>query len=205
MGALMHARTHARMHALRALRAMVRWMCAASVHYDFKDSGKCKIPIINQSECNAAAMYLNDRRVYVDDHNMQHFWTTSSVTETKSEYPPGCYYTHQNDLYLNKLENSSTYCSSDYACICKTGKDDDVLLSKLALGGSIAVRAAADATLTNDIIIKEGSIVFLDGGGRTLTTGTKQFRVEREARLCMYNFRLIDGKVGFSSFQVVRL
>ena len=182
-------------------------MFAASVQYEFRESGKCAIPITNQSECSAAAMYLKNLMIYFDDQREadSRIRATSSVTETLSTYPSGCYYNGvEHKPYMNMAENSLIPCSIDNACICKSGGGVNTVVNKLALGGSIAVRPTADATLTNNIVIKEGSIVFLDGGGMTLTTGTRQFKVEREARLCMYNFRLIDGKVAFS-FQVVRL
>ena len=182
--ARLHACVHTRMYG------PPRWMYtyAASAQYGLRTSGKCAIPITSQSECNAAAMYLKG-----NENGKGYILSTSSNVETNSTYPPGCHYDSDDGLYFNKAANSSIGCSHNDQCICKFGTS--TLLSKLASGRAIALRSAADATLTNNIIIKQGSIVVIDGAGRTLRTGYQQFKVNRGARLCMYNFNLIDGKV----------
>ena len=71
------------------------------------------------------------------------------------------------------------------------------LANKLEQGGQLAVQLAANSSvgeLKADIAVGNGSSMFLDGGGMTITMQTFQFRVSGGA-LCLYNLHLIDGRV----------
>lgn len=81
------------------------------------------------------------------------------------------------------------------ACSCGAG-DTASLVSQLVQEGTIALKLVPRSgvtDLTEDIVVKAGSVVFLDGQGRTLKTGAYQFRVEAGAKLCLYNLILVDG------------
>ena len=70
--------------------------------------------------------------------------------------------------------------------------------SKLAQGGLLALQLSAssnESVLMADMTIKTGSVVFLNGAGRTIKMADRQFVVEKGGRLCMYNLNLIDGQV----------
>ena len=44
--------------------------------------------------------------------------------------------------------------------------------------------------LSGDIVVKTNGMLFLNGGGATLHMRSYQFKVEGEARICMYNLNL---------------
>ena len=70
------------------------------------------------------------------------------------------------------------------------------LASTIEQGGQLAIQLAANSSvgeLNADIVVRNG-IMFLDGGGRTISMHKFQFRVEGGS-LCLYNLHLVDGGV----------
>ena len=68
--------------------------------------------------------------------------------------------------------------------------------SKLIQGGDHAIQLSVNssvADLKQDIVIKKGNTVFLDGSARTLRIGLFQIRVEAGARLCLFNLHLVGS------------
>ena len=67
------------------------------------------------------------------------------------------------------------------------------LASRLAQGGELALWLSINSSVTDlqqDLVIKKGSSVFLDGSGRTLNVVLFQIRVENGAQLCIYNLTM---------------
>ena len=68
------------------------------------------------------------------------------------------------------------------------------LAEELARGGAFRLGAGqAVLNMTENLVVKTGTTLFFDGGGRTLRTGQFGFLVEANAKLCLYNTHLIDG------------
>ena len=68
------------------------------------------------------------------------------------------------------------------------------LAEELAQGGAFRlVSGRAVLNMTEHLVVKTGTAVFFDGGGRKLKTGSFGFRVEANAKLCLYTTHLIDG------------
>ena len=68
------------------------------------------------------------------------------------------------------------------------------LAERLGKGGLFRLKSGgAVLRMTEDLVVKTGTAVFFDGGGRRLKTDSFGFRVEAYAKLCLYNTHLIDG------------
>ena len=70
--------------------------------------------------------------------------------------------------------------------------------SKLAHGGLLALQLSVhsnETVLMTGMTIKENSVVFLNGAGRTIKMANQWFEVKKGGRLCMCNLNLIDGQV----------
>ena len=82
---------------------------------------------------------------------------------------------------------------------CVTG----ALAEELAQGGAFHLMAGqAVLNMTENLVVKTGTAVLFDGGGRTLKTSSFGFRVEANAKLCLYNIHLIDGTKSASKVDV---
>ena len=68
----------------------------------------------------------------------------------------------------------------------------------MAQGGTLAIQLSADSNVTalqQDLVVKQGSRVFLHGNSRILRIRQSQIRVEQGAQLCLYGLSLVGGTV----------
>ena len=62
--------------------------------------------------------------------------------------------------------------------------------------GLLAIRLELDshmAVLQKDLVIRNNTVVMIDGRGRTIKTGGHQVLLSQGGRLCLYDLHLIDG------------
>ena len=77
--------------------------------------------------------------------------------------------------------------------------DIQSVIAKLqGLKGDLAVQLTSvseQSFLPKDFTVPAGARVFLDGGGRTMTLGGKQFDVKERATFCLFNIFLTSSSV----------